>query len=57
MEFVDKLGHLSPVEENLRHRRSFQEAVNIDGNFAAEKEVSADRHLHTKYLLNIFLRE
>ena len=37
-----KVGHLSPLEENLRHLRSFQEAVNID-----------DCHLHTKYLLNI----
>ena len=53
MEFVDILGHLSPVKENLRHLRSFQEAVNIDANFAAEKDVSADRLLHTKYLLNI----
>ena len=53
MEFVEKLGHLTPVEENLRHLRSVQEAVNIDTNFAAEKDVSANRLLHTKYLLNI----
>ena len=37
-----------------QHLRSFQEAVNNNGNFAAEKEVSVDRLLHTKYLLNIF---
>ena len=53
MEFADKLGHLSPVEENQRHLRSFQEAKKVDANFAAEKEVSADRLLHTMYLLNI----
>ena len=44
IDFVHKHGHLTPVEENLRHLRSFQEAVNIDANFAAEKDVSADRY-------------
>jgi len=53
IDFVHKLGHLTPVEDNLRHLRYFQEAVNIDANFAVVKDVSADRLLHTKYLLNI----
>ena len=50
---AEKVRHMSPVDDNLRHLRSFQEAVNIDGNFAAGKEVSEDRHSQTKNLLNI----
>ena len=50
---AEKLGHLSPVDDNLRHLRSFQEAVNIDGNFAARKEAMENRQSQTKNLLNI----